>query len=150
MKLNPLLPVDNTFEWRGFSLLELMLVVAITALLSTAALPQFRDYWARSQQLDAQQGLLDLMQQQQHYYSQYRRYNVLSKQDQDLYGADMREGTTTSFTSKAGYYFITSSTCEDDHSDQCVLLTATPKAINSSLMPLSLDSKNRRRPEASW
>jgi len=45
---------------------------------------------------------------------------------------------------------MASLSCEDDGSNQCVVLKATPKEADAALLHYSLDSKNRKSPEAKW
>lgn len=52
---------------RGFTLVELMVVLALTALLAGAALPSYRDQWLRAGRADAVQALVTLQGAQERY-----------------------------------------------------------------------------------
>jgi prepilin-type N-terminal cleavage/methylation domain-containing protein len=59
---------------KGFTLLELMIVVAIVAILTTIAYPNYRDYVIRGQLVDATQGLSALRANLERYYQDNRTY----------------------------------------------------------------------------
>ena len=59
----------------GFTLIELMIVVAIVAILTTIAYPNYRDYVIRGQLVDATQGLAALRANMERYFQDNRRYD---------------------------------------------------------------------------
>lgn len=58
----------------GFSLVELMVVVAIVGILSSIAYPAYSDYVRKARRSDAQQHLMALAQQNQQYFMDRRQY----------------------------------------------------------------------------
>ena len=66
---------------RGFTLVEIMIVVAIVAILGAVALPSYRSSVLKSQRAEARGVLLETAQFMQRFYSQNDRY------DQDRAGA---------------------------------------------------------------
>lgn len=60
----------------GFTLLELMIVVAIIAILAAIALPSYQDYITRSKFQEATSTLADLRVKMEQYFMDNRRYNV--------------------------------------------------------------------------
>jgi len=58
----------------GFSLIELMIVVAIVAILAAVALPAYFNHVLRSRQADAYHNLLDIKAAQEMYLSMYNEY----------------------------------------------------------------------------
>jgi type IV pilus assembly protein PilE len=58
----------------GFTLIELMVVVAIVAILAAIAYPSYERYVVRARRAEAQAMLWELMQQQERYYTQHNRY----------------------------------------------------------------------------
>lgn len=58
----------------GFSLIELMVVVAIIAILSAIAFPSYRKYVVRSHRTDAQRALMDLAGRQERFYYSNNAY----------------------------------------------------------------------------
>lgn len=59
---------------RGFSLIELMIVVAIVAILAAIAVPSYRRYVVRANRADAQRALLDLAGREERFYYGANRY----------------------------------------------------------------------------
>lgn len=63
---------------RGFTLIELMITVAIVAILAAVAYPSFTEQIARSRRSECRSGALATMQQQERYFGQYNTYVVAS------------------------------------------------------------------------
>jgi type IV pilus assembly protein PilE len=61
---------------KGFTLIELMIVVVIVAILTTIAYPSYRDYITRGRRADGQAALLDLASRMERYYSQQNTYQT--------------------------------------------------------------------------
>jgi type IV pilus assembly protein PilE len=59
---------------RGFTLIEVMIVVGIIAILSAIALPSYRDYILRGQIVDATTGLASLRARMEQYFQDNRTY----------------------------------------------------------------------------
>ena len=61
---------------RGFTLIELMVVVAIVALLAAIAIPGYTDYVRKGRRADGQGALLSTAGALERYYSEYARYTT--------------------------------------------------------------------------
>jgi type IV pilus assembly protein PilE len=59
---------------RGFTLIEIMIVVAIVAILAAIAMPAYSDYITRGKVLDATNGLQSMRTQLEQYYQDNRSY----------------------------------------------------------------------------
>lgn len=59
---------------KGFTLIELMIVVAIVAILTTIAYPNYRDYVIRGQLVDATQGLAAVRANMERFFQDNRSY----------------------------------------------------------------------------
>jgi type IV pilus assembly protein PilE len=60
---------------KGFTLLELMITVAVIGILAGIALPSYNDYLTRSKFAEATGNLADLRVKMEQYYADNRRYN---------------------------------------------------------------------------
>ncbi|MNX74809.1 Fimbrial protein precursor [compost metagenome] len=67
---------DSRRHRRGFTLIEVMIVVAIVAILAAVALPSYQEYVRRSKRAEAQAILMEAAQFMQRYYSANDRYTV--------------------------------------------------------------------------
>ena len=68
----------KTFEatQKGFSLIELMIVVAIIGILASIAIPSYRDYVLRSSFAEATSGLADRRIKAEQFFQDYRTYQT--------------------------------------------------------------------------
>jgi len=62
---------------RGFTLIELMIVIAVVALLAAVGYPSYRDHVARAQRSQGQQFLLDIAQRQEQFLLDRRQYSTV-------------------------------------------------------------------------
>lgn len=81
---------------RGFSLIELMIVVAVAGILAAIAYPSYLDSVQKSRRADAKASLMAAVQRMEAYYARNGSYT----------GATMAN-TNISPTSEEGYYTIT-------------------------------------------
>lgn len=98
---------------RGFTLIELMIVVAIVAILAAIAYPSYTNYVQRTRRADGHEMLMRMAAAQERYYTNYNRYAKT---------ADLGMGATP--TSEKGYYEVVVTPAEPD---QSYTLTATPQ-----------------------
>ena len=61
---------------KGFTLIELMIVVAIIAILAAIAVPLYSDHVDRTRRADAQVGLMDLAQQLERCFTRFNSYSA--------------------------------------------------------------------------
>lgn len=66
----------RTSKQLGFTLIELMIVIVIIALLSAIAYPAYTRYVARGKRAECKSGVLQVMQQQERYFTQYNTYST--------------------------------------------------------------------------
>lgn len=63
-------------EYGGFSLMELVIAVAIVGILASIALPSYADYVKRARRAEARTALLDAAQFMQRFYAANNRYDT--------------------------------------------------------------------------
>jgi len=107
---------------RGFTLIELMIVIAIIGILAAIAVPQYTDYVTRSRRADGQSTLLQVAQELERCYTQFSAYN-------DTNCAVVTSGAVSQ-TSPEGYYVIAASGTA--LSASTFTLTATPQGAQAT------------------
>lgn len=104
-------------DTRGFTLIELMIVVAIVGILFSIALASYEGYVLRSHRADGQSILLDISAREERFLAQNNSYTA------DLTtAAGLNLGSTAS---RDGYYNLTVAACAAGSIATCYLVTAT-------------------------
>ena len=91
MKLN--------YNNKGFTLIELMIVIAVLAIIATIALPSFLGQVQKARRSDAKQALFDAAAKLEQYYQDNKGYPTVA--NMDLLYPDL---DATTFTRPEGYY----------------------------------------------
>lgn len=131
---------------RGFTLIELMIVVAIVAILGAVVYPSYQSAVVKSKRADGWATLTQIMQHQERYYSQNNTYIDFSKASPKT-GFKWYSGDSASASS----YEIKAEACTGDVIVNCVKLTAMAGTSNvnrnfkdSKCGDLSLDSTGQK------
>jgi type IV pilus assembly protein PilE len=66
------------FVQHGFTLIELMIAVAIVAILAAIGYPAYTSQIAQGKRVECRSGLLQSLQQEERYYTQFNRYVAFS------------------------------------------------------------------------
>lgn len=114
----------------GFTLIEVMIVVAIVAILASVALPAYNDYVRRGAMQEAFTNLAQFRIRLEQYYQDNRRYAPAA--DAETCGAAAAEALTAAELGGETKYF--DYTCEASDSGQAYLVTATGKGIASGFI----------------
>lgn len=125
---------------KGFTLIELMIVLAIVAVLAAVAIPTYDWYKRRAIISEAEQELLNLVTVQEDYFNSFRKYGP-DTQIRDFYGVQLigkhfsivqtPATPTTSFSAVAYICFnLAGSACVDGNKDTtCTITNGAEKAI---------------------
>jgi type IV pilus assembly protein PilE len=115
---------ENTMSMRkktrGFTLIEMMIVVAIIAIIAAFAFPAYQRYGQRARRADGKELLMRVAAAQERYYTNFNRYATSPLTAATSLGL-------SSLTSQRGYYTITSANGATGNT-QSYVLTATPVA----------------------
>jgi type IV pilus assembly protein PilE len=123
---------------KGMTLIELMIVIAILAIILTVALPGYMDSVRKSRRSDAMSALMDLSARQERFYAQTSTYTT------DISGAT---GLNVEAVSKEGFYSLSAAACTDKTIATCYVVSATPiggQANDTGCAALGLSSLGKK------
>lgn len=124
---------------RGFSLIELVIAMAITAILAVVALPSYRQYMVRSHRSAAQAQMMDIANREQQYFLATRTYAAAATLTASGYALPSEVAAFYSFTitlqagPPPGY-----------------IITFTPSGTQASDGALTLNSAGVKSPADKW
>ncbi|WP_339080126.1 type IV pilin protein [Pseudomonas sp. TMP9] len=128
---------------QGFSLIELMIVIAIIGILAAIAYPSYQNYVLRSGRADGQAKLMEILQAQERFYSQNQTYVTNLGVGGLVYGV----AADAAVPSDDRRYNITAAACGGSTIARCVTLTATragPQLQDNECGNLTLDSRGTK------
>jgi type IV pilus assembly protein PilE len=115
------MPTPNR-DGGGFTLVELMIVVAIVGILGTLAYPTYAGYIVRTRRTEGQVALIEAMQRQEHYHVQHNAYVEFSADEPGTGGFTWWSGANAS----ASAYELDARACPDRDIAACVEVRARP------------------------
>lgn len=113
---------------RGFTLIEILIVVAIVSILSTVAFSSYNNSVIKTKRSEGKAALLKLMQQEEQFYTQNNSYIVFSNTSTDVNEMKFRWYSAEAASNSS--YDINATACAGDTIQNCVLLTAYPGTTN--------------------
>lgn len=130
---------------RGFTLIELMVVVAIVGILAAVAYPSYQSYVQRSNRVDAQTALLDAAQRLERCFSRNNSY--LNTEDRPCTAA--QQLTQGENSAKGFYQLITESLNATSFTLRAIPARA-PQTSDSNCPSISLNHRGLRTPATCW
>ena len=129
---------------RGFSLIELMMVVVIIGILAAIAFPSYRTYVQRGYTAAVQGFMLNVAQRQEQYLLDARQYAVITSNAEFTSILNMSVPTEVS-----KYYTVTAGNVAGN--TRTYLITALPIAgAGASSTTYTLDNLGTKAPAGSW
>ena len=135
----------------GFTLAEIMIVLAIVGILASIAYPGYASYIARSRRIEGQMALLDILQQQERHYALHNTYVAFSAESDDP--AAQRFKWWSGGEAGTSAYELRGEACLDRDISDCVEVRAVPgtervdaKFRDTECGTLTLNSIGKRQP----
>lgn len=123
---------------RGFSLIELMITVAIVGILAAVAIPSYQSSIQKGKRAEGRAALVDLLQQQERFFGQNGSYGAIavgttSDANFKVFSGDKVAGTS---------YLLNAQTCAapNNNLNTCVLLTAVAQFTDTEAGNLTISS----------
>jgi type IV pilus assembly protein PilE len=124
----------------GFTLIELMITVAIIAILAAVALPSYQQYLIRGHRAAAQSQMMEIASREQQYFLANRQYADKATLLSNGYGLP------NDVSAKYGFDV----TVDNDATPPSFLITFTPSGSQASDGNLTLTSTGVKSPAAKW
>ena len=120
---------------KGFSLVELMIVVAIIAIISAVAFPSYNSYITRSKRTECRVAVMQVMQQQERYYTQQNAYRAFAANDANV---PMKQFSGDTIAGSA--CLLSSAACTGSALSACVTVTGTPSVSDPVVGNITMQS----------
>ena len=128
----------------GFTLVELLVVLAIMTILATYAYPGYQEHVSKTRRTEGQILLLDVIAKEERFFTENNTYTL------DLTDLGYALNLDGELETESGFYDITANACNVGGVDlpitNCVQLTATPPAGSPQINDgsLSINSRNQK------
>ncbi len=132
----------------GFSVIELLIVLAVFGLLAALAYPGYQQFMVRARRVEAQVALLDIMQMQERHFARHNTYLAF---EADASDPDARRFRWYSGSSAAvSGYELRGAACPGQAIERCIEVRAipgttrvNPRFIDKECQTMTLDSAGR-------
>ncbi len=139
---------------KGFTLIEMMMTVAILGILTAIAIPSYAEYVNRARRAEGRTALRDVLQQQERFYAANNRYSAFTS------AAPNGFSTTSGDSPAQAHYVLSAVACAGTTADACVVLSAVPSGsaapptgslfVDATCGTLTLSTAGLRTPADCW
>ena len=122
-KLSPIKSFERSTAQAGFTLIELMIVIAIIGIISAIAYPSYNSYMTKSRRADAKVSLTKMADAQERWYLQNSTYTT---DVANVGGATSPDGNYTMAITSAdvnGYVMTATATANQANDTRCAVFT---------------------------
>jgi type IV pilus assembly protein PilE len=135
--------MKKTSKIKGFTLIELMIVVAIAGIIAAIAYPSYQEQMRKTRRADGQTELMKIMNVQERFFTNYGSYTT------SITNAEPNGLGSANANSDEGFYAISAAACGAGIT-QCVALTAVAQGVQKSDGNLTLNSQGIKAPAEKW
>lgn len=137
--------MSNIKHFQGFTLIEVMITVAIVGILAAIALPSYNSAVLKGRRAQARTELVSLLQQQERYSTQRNTYLDFTNTNGTTVPASVPFKTFSGDAPASGHYWMSAGTCNATLGiSECVRVTATPKVPDAEVGSLSMTSTGEK------
>lgn len=129
-----------TAKVHGFTLIEMMITVAILGILATIALPSYTEYVRKGERSQARTAIMELMTQQERYFTHYNTYAALTLGQT---GTEFKTWTGDGGLNGASHK-LKAEACTGQTIAQCVKITASPVKADAEVGDIWLQSNGQK------
>lgn len=120
----------------GFTLIEVLVAIAILGILATIAIPAYTEHLARGRRAEGRAALLATLQQEERFFA-----------SNNVYTANLAaNGFTTTSGENAGnaHYDLSAAACAGSTAAACVVVSATPRLADARCGTLTVSTAGAR------